>query len=832
MVNFYPSDNPDITQVPNPQTGAPMPRLVVRPQPAPGPGNQPSAAQGAGAPAPTPMPPARPISAPGAAGAPASSAADPDFIPYDPLKPKAAEPKSSADDPKFIPYDPLNPPPKEAGADRQMGRGEAAATGAADAMTFGTAPLITGGIAAANVQGQKSAPYLPQYGDPGFEAMQPEGQDQVALGRAVVGVGTILSRWLKNRGLPSTSPVAGQPPVDQDPEVVDAFERGRQEGVQNRQIANEQHPGAYAAGQIAGMLVTSPLFTLGGGAAAPTRFAEGINPTLVPTATAKVQRIASATGTGALTGGAQSFGGAASEEKPPLEIAKETAEGAGTGAIFGLGGGAAAEGLESAGRTVVGALRGARGQFHASREAARRTATALGLDRASKGGRFAVSREGEAAAQRAGTPLGIVDYGGEETRALATSAANISPEAADTLKEFAEERFHQQAPRISGYLRSITGRPNAGDDNEVLRTAARLINRPRYRKAYSSMPTPLQSARLDELSQANAVKKAIALAEKRGSNKAVADGLAQGFDPKTHNIQFWDYVQRELSDRVGSLFKNGKTGEAAAVTSLKRQVNEELDRIVPAFGDARKGAAAFFGAEDAMEAGQKFVMGGADIGEARRALAKMSEPERELFARGFASDLADKIMKVSDHINVVNQSFLNSRAAREKIEMALGPDRARQLEVLLRTEGIVDQLRKSFQRSTTFKQALESGALGGGATGLYDWFEGNEFSPSKILRNSLIMGSGSIVKGKIIGKIDERVAIEVAKLLTSDKAELLQRGIKIIANRPPLLDALRQGTTAIARYATAEIGLRKAAAGAASMIPVGGEAEPAHVGNE
>jgi hypothetical protein len=52
-----------------------------------------------------------------------------------------------------------------------------------------------------------------------------------------------------------------------------------------------------------------------------------------------------------------------------------------------------------------------------------------------------------------------------------------------------------------------------------------------------------------------------------------------------------------------------------ALKAIHRQLLEELDRRVPEFQNARGTAATFFGASDALEAGQKFVMGNSKIND-------------------------------------------------------------------------------------------------------------------------------------------------------------------------------------------------------------------------
>jgi hypothetical protein len=141
-----------------------------------------------------------------------------------------------------------------------------------------------------------------------------------------------------------------------------------------------------------------------------------------------------------------------------------------------------------------------------------------------------------------------------------------------------------------------------------------------------------------------------------------------------------------------------------------------------------------------LEAGQKFVRSTANIPEAQRAIASMSPAERQLFARGYASNLADAVDRSGNNRNVLNALFLNNTAAQQRTQLALGPDRARQLEALLRAERIVDRSRTALGNSTTARQLMEMGLAGGataGAEGLLD----QSFNPTHILAGALLADS-------------------------------------------------------------------------------------------
>ena len=216
-------------------------------------------------------------------------------------------------------------------------------------------------------------------------------------------------------------------------------------------------------------------------------------------------------------------------------------------------------------------------------------------------------------------------------------------------------------------------------------------------------------------------------------------------------------------------------------------------------------------------AGKEFVMRNADIDEATKALGKMTQPQREQFALGFASELADRIDKIGYNQNVLKSIFVNSNDAKRKMFLALGTDRARQLETLLRVEGIVDRLRQAMGNSWTARQLIQSGvshAAVPGAVGAFELIKEHDFNPVHLIGAALVFGS--MRKGAKV--IDEQVARRVGELLASNDPAIFQRGLQIVSKSPTYLEALRNFPSAVARVATGEIQPSSTLAGAATVL--------------
>lgn len=690
---------------------------------------------------------------------------------------KAAQPVDTTDyDHNFSdkpPVEAANPQPA-----REVGTAESSVKGLGNALTFGASPAIAGLAAASGIPSATEG------------HSEGEGVDLNPV-RPIVGAARLLHNYLSDHP---------------DPEVKAAYERGRQAQLSDEQLAQEQHPAAYIAGQLGGALLT-PLGAAG-------------------SATTTAGKIGRSIAAGTAGGGLYGAGDAIGRGQDAGTVAKEAGKGAITGAAFGTAVGAGGHVIGQGFDKVASIARGTR---DVDAEAGRRVVDALRSDMESQGPQL--SREEIAAANQAGTPRAIVDTGGERTRALARSSANTSPEGRAALTELTQNRFEDQAPRVSGFIRRITGGANADADSQVLQQAARASNKPAYARAYREGDKEIFSPELDRLMGSPAVVDAMRKASVSGKDRAITQGLGamrQGVTvengvvkftkgkngvPTYPNLAFWDATKRELDDAASAAGRAGRKGEAQVTGDLATALRDELDNHVRSYKGARQGAAAFFGAEDALEAGQKFVMSNANINEARRAISKMSGPERELFARGFASDLADKIERTGDNRNVLNSVFVNNGPARQKINIALGAQRAGQLEALLRAEHVVDEARKALGNSTTARQLAEAGLAGGGAIAAFEGLKEHDFNPIHILTAALTFGA--IKHGAKV--IDSRVARRVGEMLASNDPAILAKGAKVVASTPAYLEALRRATASGVRIGAFNIGPENTAAGAATL---------------
>ena len=522
----------------------------------------------------------------------------------------------------------------------------------------------------------------------------------------------------------------------------------------------------------------------------------GATAALLPSVNAVKEGVrGAATVNSALTGGAYGAVSGAVENDGSL---RDKATSAAIQGGIGLGLGAAAptfvQGAEALARATGKLAAPFRAALTPEAEAGRRINAALARD----GVTDPAAKLAEM--QQFGAPSVLGDVGGETTRALARSAANQSPEARSALMEATGDRFAGQADRIADLLRGF-GPSSAGQTLESLQAAARAANRPAYLRAYMQGGGGLWDETLEGLAQAPAVQDAIRTVIKTGANKTVADGLPPVRNPFTTdaagnltlarqadgsiarpNLQFWDYVSRELRGKAGEAARAGTKDLAGDFTNLRRQLLTHLDEAVPAFAEARTGAFRAFQAEDALEAGQKFVTSRMGNDEAAKAVGKMKPQERELFAEGFRSDLIARIREIGDGRDVVKAVF-GSPAARQRVEIAMGKEKATKLQAALEVETAMLRLQGALGNSKTAQFMVEMSMAGiGGGAGLY---QGGDVQSAGLGVMAGMAARQAMKRGNI--KINEGLAKKIGEMLATGDAGQLQTVTKMAAKSPTVM---------------------------------------------
>lgn len=553
--------------------------------------------------------------------------------------------------------------------------------------------------------------------------------------------------------------------------------------------AEEQHPIASTVGNIGGAVI----LPIGAGAGAATLGG----------------RMAAGAGTGAVLGGAAGAGEGQGVADTLSRAAVGTAAGGALGGVAPAVIEGAVRGARAVATPVANAIRGIR---DVDSEAARRVVSALERDVGADPQAVSRLTPGEfAASVQGGGPATLMDIGGDTTRALARSAANTSPEGRAVMNRTINDRFEGQAGRVTDWLRHTFHFPDAQAQQDALEQTARTVNRANYARSMREGDREIFSPELDRLMGSPAVVDAMRRASVSGKDRAITQGLGamrQGVTvengvvnftrgpngvPTYPNLAFWDATKKELDDAANAAARGGRNSEASTLRDLARTLRGELDDAVPSYQTARAGAAHFFDAENALEAGQNFVGKNMSSADARRALSQMSPQERQLFQDGFVSRYIETLNQVGDRRSILNQ-ISGSPAAREKLRVALGTQRADELEAGLRVEGIMDLARNAVQgNSTTARQLAELG-LAGGTYGISGGGLNPFTDPGAVVNAALVYGAA---RGK--SAINERLSRRVAEMLVSNDPRVITRGVQTIARNQTLFNSLRSADRGLAR---------------------------------
>jgi len=419
-----------------------------------------------------------------------------------------------------------------------------------------------------------------------------------------------------------------------------------------------------------------------------------------------------------------------------------------------------------------------------------------------------------AGARARGQPVTPMEVGGEPGRALLRSAANLSPEARGTATQRIMDRFEEQGVRFQDYLRTQFHYPDAQAQQAALEQVARTTNKAAYDKAYVQGAGGIWSKDIARHWEDPVVQDAARKAMETVRRDARIHGyqlrpndtpltaevpgplqFARGPDGKmmVPSLRFWDQVQRNLKDAARAAGPG--THASSQIETVRKALVSDLDTRVPAFSAARSGAAQAFGAENALEAGQAAVTSKMNPRVMRANVAKMSPQEKQLFQDGYVDRLIAEVEKSPDRRNLTNH-FFNTDAERAKLEIAVGPEKAKEVESFLRVENVMDFARSALGNSKTAQYLVELGLVGSGDVG-YNLATGSPMTDPTGAAVGLILGGLRLGGRKQVEEINRRVATHVAQLLTSQDPGGITRAMKVISQNPTLFDAIKHADAAI-----------------------------------
>jgi len=530
-------------------------------------------------------------------------------------------------------------------------------------------------------------------------------------------------------------------------------------------------------------------------------------------------RLTDAAATGAAYGGAAGAGYAESPEgldSRPIDVAASTVGGALTGAGLGAGLGAGGEavlgGAAAAGRGLRRAVMGDVTRADVERTVGRNV-------RREHGGTVDDLVNEMRGLQGEGYDVRIGDMGGVRTRRMARAAADISPEAQQTLEGVTRPRFESQSGRTQAAIERESGgvgeetRFGMGDRIRAAERERGALYNEAYQRGDEGIPWSPELADLahDDPTFREVMRTAAQrlqqnnhAARARGGRqwdlygreprpaRGIGDNSGSGSGPRG-TLAYWDQVKRELDRRINVAGTNEggrQTEEARALDMMRRTLVEHLDSHVPAYAHARGRAHDLFGGRDALQIGEHAFDTGMTGTEIRRVQAELTPSERRLFQMAWISKMQTHVRQMGDTTDI-GKKIAASDHARDQLVAVFGRDRA---ENLIRHRDIERRLNlldmEVRGNSKSVRYAI--GALGGAGIGALS-SGGNLFDTRTWIGAGLgaaaALGFGR-TRAALSGMINERAAQWVAHALTSRDPELLRRIASMGQRDPQIREAI------------------------------------------
>lgn len=289
----------------------------------------------------------------------------------------------------------------------------------------------------------------------------------------------------------------------------------------------------------------------------------------------------------------------------------------------------------------------------------------------------------QAASKMARTPgLSLADVGGKTTQNLLKTTTNIPGKAAARVQTQLAQKAMQQGDRIRSNVKTLFADPDGYlAAKDTIAADAKKLAAPLYQKAYET-PVPFTET-LEKILETPAGKAALANAERIAANEQqpFQQFFINMLDDTTGTIRRvpdargWDYIKRGFDDVIDANKAAGTFGkmnnEGRVISALKDKMLQEIDDANPAYAAARKVWSDQASLDRALEAGREALSQSPEA--TRRAMASMSQAEKEAFKIGVADDLRNKVGKVGFTHNALLK-FFSSRDQLANLRAAFDND--------------------------------------------------------------------------------------------------------------------------------------------------------------
>jgi len=612
-----------------------------------------------------------------------------------------------------------------------------------------------------------------------------------------------------------------------------------------RDTLQAENPGSYLGGQLAGVGIEMA-GTLGLSA---------------PLSTGK--RVAANIAIPAVQGGINGAGTGDTTDERLRGAAFEGGIGAGAGVGLGLAEGAYKGVIRPLARKVTSGAR----KYVSPTELGKRTISGdMGQDWADHGRlaqreaaagepfperRFLTRGEGDEL-RATGQRTQVSDYGGDTTRKGLQAAGNLSARGATLMRGAAEARQKGQGARVQREVMDMYGGEiNPHQITESLQEEGAKWNKKNYDKVFSHP----KAGHLWSAAHQNLLSSPYGeVALKKATDVMKTDALANGvdflepvFQPNAvgrmdfvgfraldgemvqgHglNLNFWNEFKIQTDQQIRALRKAGDAREAGQLTGMKNDMLKNIDQQLgdDSYSKARGDAKEIFdlvgknGEGGALRAGSDYFtnMDAFSMSEARAALEAMNPMERELFSRGYAAELVNKIGTMGNTEDV-GKLFKNPQQ-RMKLRDAIGEDNADKLEFLTHAEMAKGLLGKTLAggSDTAGKLiAMEAIKSGGAMAGGYYLGGGWQGAVAGLALRGGFKAVDRLATERL-SRIMSEIAISEDPKLINEMLQRAQRSPQFLEFSRAVADGAQQAAAATSR---AGAGAARAGQGAGGSSP-------------
>lgn len=458
------------------------------------------------------------------------------------------------------------------------------------------------------------------------------------------------------------------------------------------------------------------------------------------------------------TGGAYGAAGGALEDANSIpERLKNTATGAGAGALIGGGGYGAGKavgwGLDKAGKAIKNLT------LPPTTRAASEVAAAAD-DRFGAYNAMTMDRE----LARLGPDSVRVDVLGETGRASARKAANVSPAARDTLETFATARKGNQNVRLAGDVQTAGGVPQGSRLTvEELQREAYKKAKPQIdaaytaaRKAGAEIPFDLFDNIITTPVGAPVFREALDIVTSRAARNPSAGG----------NLAVLDETKRLLDGKATQAFRAGDPmGSVYAETAeaLRQAVDDFLAKGGDQYAQARALRQAAYKSEEAFNIGEQLAQRNVPLNVSKIAKGVDAKNAPNM-AAAYAQTKAQRLLNNANTEGALTEFV--TPMGREATKAAVGK-KSTVLDAAVEREKLFNQLNKALGNSTTARQLIEAGGAGVAGAGIGGYL--SDYDPFTMgvtgILSALARKTGPKLAQKITSEMQMKSAPELARLL-------------------------------------------------------------------